>query len=91
VEFLAWLEADGFARGDGDFRAGAGVAADSGFAGLDGEDAKATEFNAVSANEALLHAVEDGVDSGFGFDSRQAGSLNNPLNQVLLNHVGRRP
>ena len=70
VEFLAWLEADGFARGDGDFRAGAGVAADSGFAGLDGEDAKATEFNAVSANEALLHAVEDGVDSGFGFDSR---------------------
>ena len=48
VEVFAGFEADRFAGGDGDFGAGAGVSADAGFAGLDGEDAESAELDAVA-------------------------------------------
>ena len=68
-----------------------GIAADAGFAWLDGEDAKATELDAVASDEGLLHAVEDCVNRSLCFGSWQAGALNNPLYKILLNHLGRRP
>ena len=39
-------------------------------------------------DEALLHAVEDGVDRGFGFGSRKAGAFDDPLDEVLFDHDG---
>ena len=91
VQLIAGLEAHRFAWGDGNFGSGAWVAADAGLAGLDSEDAEATEFDAVSGDERLFHAVEDGVNRSLCLGSWQTGALNNPLYQVLLNHVGRRP
>ncbi len=62
LEVFAWLEADGLAGGDGNLGAGARVATDAGFAGLDAEDAEATELDAVAVRESLLHGFKDGVD-----------------------------
>jgi hypothetical protein len=84
LEVFAWLEADGFAGGDGDFGAGAGVAAYAGLAGLDGEDAEAAEFDAIGSAEGLLHGLEDGVDGGFSLGAGKAGALNNALDEILL-------
>ena len=84
LKIFAGLEADGFAGGDGDFGAGAGVAADAGFAGLDGEDAEAAEFDAVACAQGLLHGFEDGVHGGFCLGARKAGAFNDPLDEVLL-------
>ena len=91
MKFLAGLEANGFAGGDGDFGSGPWVAADAGFARLDGKDAKSTELNTIASNESLLHAIEDGVHCGFCLRSRQSSALNNPLYKILLNHLGRHP
>jgi hypothetical protein len=91
VKFFARLEANRFAWGNGDFRACSGIASNSSFAGFDREDTEAAQFNAVARDEGLLHAFEDCVDCRLCFRSRQAGTLNNPLYKILLNHLGRRP
>jgi hypothetical protein len=42
LELFAWLKANGLARGDGDFGAGARIATDAGFAGPDVKDTKSS-------------------------------------------------
>jgi hypothetical protein len=91
MKFFARLEADCFAWSNGDFSSGSWVATDAGLAGFDSEDAESAEFDAVSGDEGLLHAVEDGVNGRFCLGTRQSGALNNPLYKILLNHLGRRP
>jgi hypothetical protein len=91
VELFTGLEADCLARSDGDFGAGARIAADAGFARLDGKDAEAAKFDAITGDKSLLHAFEDGVYRSLCFGSWQAGAFNNPLYKILLNHLGRRP
>src|SRR5271163_1351060 len=53
VQLLAGLEADGLAGRYADFGAGAGVAADAGFAGADAEDAKSAQFDALAGGQGL--------------------------------------
>ena len=75
MEVFAGLEADGFTWNDADLCAGAGIASDAGLAGLDGEDAEAAELDAVSADHALFHAEEDGIDGGFRLNAGKAGCV----------------
>ena len=91
MQLFAGLEADRFARSDRDFGAGSWIAADASFPGLDGEYAKAAEFDAVAGDESSFHALEDCINGGLRFRPWQASSLNHPLYQILLNHLGRRP
>ena len=91
MEFFAGFEADGFARGDCDFCTCSRIAADACFTGFYGEDTEAPQLDAVACNEGLFHAVEDSVHRSLCFDAWQAGTLNNPLYKILLNHLGRRP
>jgi len=88
VKLFAGFEADGFSGRDGDFGACPRIASDAGLSRLYGEDAEATQFNAVAGDQVLLHAIEDGVHSSLCFCSWQAGTLNNPLYKILLNHLG---
>ena len=88
MELFAWFEADGFAGGDGDFGSGAWVAADAGFAGLDGEDTEAAEFDTVAFSERLLHGFEDGVDGVFGLGANESGAIDDPLNEILFDQDG---
>jgi len=91
MKLFARFEANRLARSDGDFSTSSGIAADTGFAWLDGEDTEASQFDPVARDEGLLHAVEDGVNCRLCFGSWQSGTLNNPLYKILLNHLGRRP
>jgi hypothetical protein len=84
VQLFTGLEANGLAGGNGDFRAGAGIASHAGLAGLYGEDAEAAQFNAVSLAKSLFHGLEDGIDSGFRLDAWKSGALNYSLDEVLL-------
>jgi hypothetical protein len=79
LEILARLEANGFAGRNGDFGAGARIATNSGFARLDGEDAKATQFDTVATAQSVLHRFEDSVHGGLRLGPWKAGTLNYPL------------
>ena len=66
LEFLTWFKAHRFAGRDGNLGAGSRVTANAGFSGLDGEDAKTAQFNAVTLFECALHFPEDSFHGHFG-------------------------
>jgi hypothetical protein len=88
MQFLAGLETHGFSGGNADFSAGTGVAANSGFACADTEDAKSAQFDALSGRKSLFEALEDGINGGFRLGARQAGALDHVMDDVLLNQWG---
>jgi len=84
VKLFTGFEANGFAGGDADLGAGAGVASDPCFAGTDVEDAKAAQFDAPAFGERALESLEYGIDSSLGLIPLQAGALNHLVNDVLF-------
>jgi hypothetical protein len=84
VELFAGFEADGFAGGDADFGAGSGIAADSGFAGSDAEDAESAQLNAIAGCQGLFETFKDGVHGRFRFGPRQPCSLDDVMDDILL-------
>jgi hypothetical protein len=84
MEFLAGFEANGLAWRDADLGAGAGIAADTGFAGTDVEDTKAAELNTLALSKGSFKGLEYRIDSGFGFVALQAGPFNHLVNDVLF-------
>ncbi len=62
LKLFAGLEADGFARRNVDFFAGARIATDAGLARLDAEDAEAAKLDALAAAKSLLQGFENGFD-----------------------------
>src|SRR5260370_42008606 len=60
LKLFAGLEADGFAGGNVDLFAGAGIAADACLARLQDKDAEAAEYTAQSAAKSLRTPIEDG-------------------------------
>ena len=87
LEFFAGFEADGFAGGDVDLFAGAGIAADTGLAGLDAEDAEAAKLDALAAAESLLEGFENSFDSLLGFGAADESLGDNRVDDVQLNHT----
>jgi hypothetical protein len=85
VQVFAGFEADGAAWSDADFGSGTRVAAYSGFARTDVEDAEAAQLDAVSLSERALQAFKDCFDGGLGFYAGQSGTLNYLVYDVLLN------
>ena len=79
LKILARLETDGLTGRNGDLGAGAWIASDSGFAGLDGEDAKAAELDTIAPAQGLLHRFKDGIHGGLCLGPWKAGALNYPL------------
>jgi hypothetical protein len=88
MQFFAWLETDGFAGGYADFSAGAGIAADPGFAGADTENAKSAQFDALAGGQSLFETLENRIHRGFRLGARQAGALDYMMDDVLLNQRG---
>jgi hypothetical protein len=82
LQILAWLEADGLSRRNGNFFTGPRIPTDSRFSGLDRENAKATQLNTIIFFQGCLHGFENGIDGGFSLGSGNAGSLNNLVNDV---------
>src|SRR5450631_3130582 len=88
MQFLAGLETHSLARCDADFGAGAGIAADPGFAGADTENAESAQFDALSCGQSLLQALENRIHRGLRFGPRQARALDYMMDDVLLNQWG---
>jgi hypothetical protein len=84
VQFLAGLKANSLAWSDADFGAGAGIAADSGFARANAEDAKSAKLNAFARSQRLLQPFKHGVNGCFCFGARQASALDHLMNDVLF-------
>ncbi len=84
LEVFAGFEANGFAGGDGDFSAGTRIATDAGFAGFDGEDAEAAQFDSVAAAKGVLHGFKYSVHGGLSLGPWKASAFNYPLDKVLL-------
>jgi hypothetical protein len=84
VKIFAGLEANCLAWCDGNFGAGARIAAYAGLARLDGEDTKSAKFNALAFDKALLHGLEDGVYGSLGLGPDEPGTFHDPLDQILF-------
>ncbi len=79
MQILAGFEADGFAGRNGDLGPGSGIAADPGFARLDGEDTEPAQLDAIALDEALFHGSEDDVDCSFSLGAHEPGAFDDPL------------
>jgi hypothetical protein len=88
MQFLAWLETNSLAGCDAHFGAGAGIAANPGFAGADTENAESAQFDALPRGQGLLEALEDRIHRGFRFGPRQSGALDYMMDDVLFNQWG---
>src|SRR5208282_4357783 len=86
LQFLAGLEADGFAGRNGNFGAGAWVASDSGLARTHVEHSETAQFNAIASGKRLLHALEDGFDGELRLGLGDPGAVNYFIDDVELNH-----
>lgn len=85
MQFLAWFEANGFARRDGHFRSGSRIPADTCLARPYIEYAESAQFDPVAGSECLLEALEDLVNRGLSFVARQPGLLDHVMDDVLFN------
>ncbi len=88
VQFLPWLKAHGLSWGDADLGAGAGIAADAGFAGADTENAESAQFDALACSQGFLEALEDCIDCGLRLGAGQAGALDDLMDDILLDQWG---
>jgi len=84
VQLFTGLEAHSLSWGNRDFCSGAGITPNAGFSRFDGEDAEASQLNAVTLAKRLFHGLEDGIDGGFRFDTGKPSTFHNSLDEVLL-------
>jgi hypothetical protein len=87
LQILTRLEAYGPSRCNRDLLPRARITTDACLARTHGEHAEATQFNTVALDKRMAHAVEDRVDGGFGLIARQAGPLDDTLNQILFDQA----
>ena len=63
------------------------IATDTGFAGLDAEDAEAAEFDTLAAAESLFQGFENGFDGLLGFGAADERFGDNRIHDVQLDHT----
>jgi hypothetical protein len=88
MQFLAGLETDRLARRDADFGASTRVAANSGFAGTDAENAKPAQFDALTSGKGLLETLEDRIYCGLDLGAGKARALDYIMDNVLFDQCG---
>jgi len=87
LELFAGLKSHGLARRNADLFAGARVAADAGLAGLDAEDTKFAQFDALAAAERALQRLEDGLHGLFCFRAANVRFRDHRVYYVQLDHT----
>jgi hypothetical protein len=85
VQFFAGLEADSLAGGDGYLGSGAWVAADTGLARTNVEDAEAAQLDAVAGGEGLFQAFKYRVYRGLCLIAWQTRAFDDVMDDVLFN------
>src|SRR5579863_7309774 len=87
LQFLAGLEAHGFAGRDADFLAGARIAADAGLARAHVEYSEAPQLDTLALAERIFHCSKDGFDGLFSLGSAYACLGYNGIHNIQLNHT----
>lgn len=87
LEFLAGLEAHGFAGRDGDFCARTRIAADAGFTGFHGKDAEAAEFDPVAMFQSPFHFFKHGLHGHFGLGLGDTGLVDHFVDDIELDQT----
>ena len=82
LQVLAGLEPNGLAGWDGNLFPRPGVAADSGLARFDIEDAESPKLNPIVALKRALHRIEHGVNGSLGLASGNSGPLHDMVDDV---------
>ena len=88
MKFFAGLEAHCLAGCDADLGTGAGIAADTSFAGPNAEDAEAAQFDAFAGGESLFETLEDRIYGSLCLSSGETRALDDMMNDVLLDQRG---
>ena len=87
LQVFAWLEAYSFSRRNVDFRARAGVPANTGLSRFDGEDAEAAQLDPIVGLEGIFHAIEDRIDCLFGFRLTHSRPLYDLIHEIKFDHL----
>ena len=82
LQVLAGLETNGLAGWDGNLFPGPGVAAYSGLAGFDVEDAESPKLDPIVSLKRALHRVEHGVNGSLGLASGDSGPIDDMVDDV---------
>ncbi len=88
MEFLTRFETHSLTGRDADFGTGARIAADTGFAGADAENAESAQFDALACGQGLFQTLEYRIHCGLRLASGQARALDYVMDNVLLNQWG---
>ena len=86
LKFFAGLKAHGFTRRNADFFAGAGIAANARFSGLNAEDAEFAKFDALAATESALERLKDRFDGLLGFGAADVRLRYDCVYDIELDH-----
>ncbi len=84
VQLLARLESHSLPRRNAYLGAGPRVAPDPRLPRPNAENAKSAQLNPVACSQGLLQSFKYRVNCCFGLRSRQAGALNNVMDEILL-------
>jgi hypothetical protein len=84
LKFLARLEADSFTGRNRNLGASAWVSSDTGLPRPDVEDAKASQFDAVTLTEGFLHGFKHRLNGHFRFGFRNPSTIYNLVNDIEL-------
>ncbi len=87
LQFLAGLEAHGFAGRDTDFLARARIPPDAGLARADVEHPEAAQLNSFSLAKGSLHGFKDGLDGLLRFGPGYTGLVYHGVHNVELDHT----
>jgi hypothetical protein len=91
LQFLAGLEAHGFAGRDADFLAGAWIAANTGLARAHIEHSEAAQLDTLALTERIFHCSKNGFDGLFRFSAAYTRLGYNGIHNVQLNHTSLLP
>jgi hypothetical protein len=87
LQFLAGLEAHGFAGRNADFLAGARIAADASLAWTHIKHTEASQLDSFSFSERVLHRFKHSFDRLFGLGPAHSGLIYDSIYNVQLNHT----
>lgn len=82
LQVFAGLETNGLAGWNGNLFPGSGVAADTGLARLDIEDAESPQLDPIVALKCALHRIEHGVNGSLGLASGDSGPIDDMVDDV---------
>lgn len=85
LQFLAWLESNGFARRYSDLFASARVSTDTALSRFDDENAETSQLDSFTTRQCFFHRMEKGIHRLLGFHLRDACFISDAVDDIEFN------